>query len=87
MGDGNIKPKSFRIKSEQRNQLFSVRSLIGTVDRTKSTYLLFLIYCTSPIFDLNLSRVACAAAIELSSLVSNGSNPWPSSRSHLRTSI
>ena len=61
------------------NLILFVPSLIGTVALTKYVYLL-IEYCISPIFDLNLLRVATrmaawAAARELSSDVNNGTNP------------
>ena len=65
--------------SSNKNILFFLPSLIGTVALIRSAYLL-IEYCISPILDLNLSRVAAriaayAAALELSSLVSSGINP------------
>src|ERR671932_33516 len=65
--------------SNNDNLILFVPSLIGTVALTKFVYLL-IEYCISPIFDLNVLRVATrmaawAAARELSSDVNNGTNP------------
>ena len=64
--------------SNNKNLVFSP-FLIGTLALTNFSYLLSE-NCSSPIFDLNLLRVAAriaawAAALEDSSFVKNGANP------------
>ena len=64
--------------NNNKNLLF-LPLLIGTVALTNLSYLLSE-NCSSPIFELNLLRVAariaaCAAALEDSWFVNNGTNP------------